>query len=170
MPEEPKNKGQIGRFLRYRSAFERLDAALEEGWFLEAITLEESIISDRLISTLHHLGKNVNPKIHLKDLIDKNRRLFENSEFNFCGTIFDDLDEWRLKRNACVHSYCKFDEDSSFSENAVKDLEDTLLSTAREGRQLVDLARHFSEFAKKQYQEGGTRSCNCLETDKRLEG
>ena len=92
---------------------------------------------------------------YVSDLIKKNRRSFENSEFNLCGTIFSELDEWRLKRNACVHSYCKFDEDSSFSENAVKDLEDTLLSTAREGRQLVDLARQLSEFAKKQYQDEG---------------
>ena len=82
MPEEPKNKSQIGRFLRYRIAFERLDAALEEGWLLEAITLEESIISDRLISTLRHFGITVKPNILFSDLIKKNRRSFENSEFN----------------------------------------------------------------------------------------
>ena len=43
---------QIGRHHRYRHAFERMDEALQQGWLLEAITLEESIISDRLISCL----------------------------------------------------------------------------------------------------------------------
>jgi len=47
-------KKQTGRYryLRYKLAFERLDDALEEGWLLEAISLEESIISDRLLSAL----------------------------------------------------------------------------------------------------------------------
>ena len=47
---------QIGRYLRYKLAFERLDEALEEGWLLEAISLEESIITDRLISILDAKG------------------------------------------------------------------------------------------------------------------
>ena len=37
---EQPGKKQIGRYLRYKLAFERLDEALEEGWLLEAISLE----------------------------------------------------------------------------------------------------------------------------------
>ena len=47
---EQPGKKQIGRYLRYKLAFERLDEALEEGWLLEAISLEESIITDQLLS------------------------------------------------------------------------------------------------------------------------
>ena len=43
---------QTGRYLRYKLAFDRLDEALEEGWLLEAISLEESIITDRLLSII----------------------------------------------------------------------------------------------------------------------
>lgn len=50
---------QIGRYLRYKLAFERLDEALEEGWLLEAISLEESIITDRLISILDTKGETL---------------------------------------------------------------------------------------------------------------
>ena len=38
---EQPGKKQIGRYLRYKLAFERLDEALEEGWLLEAISLEK---------------------------------------------------------------------------------------------------------------------------------
>ena len=38
---EQPGKKQIGHYLRYKLAFERLDEALEEGWLLEAISLEK---------------------------------------------------------------------------------------------------------------------------------
>ena len=43
------DKKQIGRYLRYKLAHDGLDEALAEGWLLEAISLEESVITDRLL-------------------------------------------------------------------------------------------------------------------------
>ena len=45
-------KQQTARFLRYKLAFDRLDESLEQSGLLEAISLKESIITDRLISIL----------------------------------------------------------------------------------------------------------------------
>ena len=42
-------KQQTARFLRYKLAFDRLDESLEQSGLLEAISLKESIITDRLI-------------------------------------------------------------------------------------------------------------------------
>lgn len=48
----PFNEKQVGRYLRDKLAFDRLDEALEKGWLLKAICLEENIITDRLLSIL----------------------------------------------------------------------------------------------------------------------
>ena len=66
---------QIGRYLRYKLAFERLDEALEEGWLLEAISLEESIITDRLLSLLKANGIEISARQSLSNLIVQTKRL-----------------------------------------------------------------------------------------------
>ena len=55
---EQTNGKQTGRYLRYKLAFDRLDEALLEGWLLEAISLEESIITDRLLSIMKSKGES----------------------------------------------------------------------------------------------------------------
>ncbi len=42
--------GNAAKYESYREAWSRIDAACENQFFLEAITIEESIISDRIIS------------------------------------------------------------------------------------------------------------------------
>ena len=58
---------QIGKYLSYKMAFERLEESLTEGWLLEALALEESIISDRLMSISRTQGVNTNARVSLKD-------------------------------------------------------------------------------------------------------
>ena len=69
-------KKQTGRYLRYKLAFERLDDALEDGWLLEAISLEESIISDRLLSALLSLTGKDSARISFNELINQTKEAF----------------------------------------------------------------------------------------------
>ena len=43
------------RYYRYCAAFDRADRAMQDGYYLEAITLLDSLIFDRLSSRLYHL-------------------------------------------------------------------------------------------------------------------
>jgi hypothetical protein len=48
--------GNVVKYLSYREAWTRIKQAQEQGFYLEAVTLEESIITDRLISYLVGVG------------------------------------------------------------------------------------------------------------------
>ena len=47
--------GNGAKYLSYREAWARIKLARRQGFFLEAVTIEESIISDRLLSFLEKL-------------------------------------------------------------------------------------------------------------------
>jgi len=68
----------IGAHLRYRYAFSRMDAAMEDGWLMEAITIQESILAGRLLSALYSKGITVNPRDSFSSLIDRFRRHCED--------------------------------------------------------------------------------------------
>jgi hypothetical protein len=142
---------QVGRYLRYKLTFERMDDALEEGWLLEAISLQESIISDRLLSVLRHYGKVVESFQSLKTLIAECRRLTTGSTERVEGDFFDELDTWRIKRNRCIHEFCKMD-DYAHDESSAEIFSETMFDTAKKGRELADLAKEYSTFMKKKIQ------------------
>ncbi|MEI7845514.1 MAG: hypothetical protein WCK35_06905 [Chloroflexota bacterium] len=48
----PENEIGMARFNLYKEAITRINAAIDQGFFLEAITLVKSLISDRLESRL----------------------------------------------------------------------------------------------------------------------
>ena len=101
---------QIGRYLRYKLAFERLDDALEEGWLLEAISLEESIISDRLLSALLSLTGKISARKSFNELINQAKEAFVENGGDPEEILFDQLHQWRQDRNECVHAFCKIDD------------------------------------------------------------
>ena len=142
-------KKQIGRYLRYKLAFDRLDEALEEGWLLEAISLEESIISDRLLSALASLTDQRSAKTSLNDLINLTKEAFvANSGDVEANLLFEQLHEWRRDRNKCVHAFCKLD-DHAYSESSAEIFSEKMWETAKNGRELVDLVKHLSTQVKK---------------------
>ena len=106
----------IGAHLRYRYAFSRMDEAMEEGWLMEAITIQESILSGRLLSVLHSKGIAVNPRDSFSSLIDRFKRYVEDDDPHVAALVMQ-LHEWRIKRNEALHSVCRhiddpYDEDT----------------------------------------------------------
>ena len=138
--ETPK---QTGRYLRYKLAFDRMDEALQEGWLLEAISLQESIITDRLISILEKKGEAVSRKQSLGRLIGLAKKVITGSGITVEGDFFHELDQWRDARNECVHAFCKLD-DHAYAENSAEIFSEKMWETAKKGRELVDLVKHLS--------------------------
>jgi hypothetical protein len=141
------NPKQTGRYLRYKLAFDRLDEALEEGWLLEAISLEESIITDRLLSILTSTESSVSSKQSLGNLIAQAKKLMTGSGSLVEGDLFHELDQWREKRNECIHAFCKLD-DHAYADNSAEIFSEKMWETAKKGRELVDLVKHLSRQAK----------------------
>ncbi len=140
---------QIGRYLRYRLAFERLDEALLEGWLLEAISLEESIISDRLLSVLKAYKADVPERQGLGNLITQTKKAITGSGSMIDEDIFTELDQWRNDRNECVHGFCKLDH-LAYVDNSAEIFGEKMWATAKRGRDLVDTVNDLSRQVKKE--------------------
>jgi hypothetical protein len=137
---DEQNPRQIGAHLRYRFAFKRMDEAMEEGWLMEAVTIQESIFSGRILSALQKKGIDVDPKDSFSSLIDRFRRHFEQDDEAVIG-LCAHLHEWRKMRNHVLHSVCRHIDDP-YDPSAVDKFEELLVAAAREGRVLVDEVRN----------------------------
>ncbi|MDC0260772.1 hypothetical protein OAK65_01495 [Synechococcus sp. AH-551-N17] len=144
---EQPDKKQVGRYLRYQLAFDRLDEALLEGWLLEAISLEESIITDRLISVIEANGELISKRPSLNNLITQAKKATTKTGLTAEGDFFHELDQWRDDRNECVHAFCKLD-DHAYADNSAGIFSEKMWQTAKKGRELVDLVKHLSREAK----------------------
>ena len=93
------------RYQLYRSAWKRIDAASRDGYHLEAITLLESILTDRMESRASYLaGENVGLQ-NLGPLIQSLKKVETQPEFR---AILEEIDAWRILRNEAVHEMVKF--------------------------------------------------------------
>ncbi|WP_319422913.1 hypothetical protein [Pleurocapsa sp. FMAR1] len=105
--------GNTEKYNSYREAWSRIKLAQEHGFYLEAIAIQESIISDRLISYLHS-KQEATFSVHDKNfpsfnkLIKKWRSKFSSglSSGNYSNLI-DEVDQWRLSRNQIIHAIVK---------------------------------------------------------------
>lgn len=100
------------KYFSYREAWSRIQKARGYGFYFEAVTLEESIISDRLISFLLHVGA-IEPDARLdKYSFGQLIRIWSELVAEPISTEwFSDLrkavDEWRRRRNKIVHGIVK---------------------------------------------------------------
>lgn len=143
-------KGNVAKHLSYREAWSRIKKALEQGFYLEAVTLEESIITDRLISHLVGVGA-VRRAVELKDypgfaqLIQKwkiqNPDPIDTQDYCDLQTA---VDEWRRRRNKVVHGMVK-SHPGTATDSIMDFLEEAKL-TAEQGKML---ARAVSNWVRK---------------------
>lgn len=97
-------KGNKVKHEAYKEAFARIKSANESNFFLEAIAIQEAIISDRLKSHLGHLGKL--PKKNrptLFDLIDAWKSESQAPNIEIKIDLPELVDQWRVLRNQAVH-------------------------------------------------------------------
>ena len=86
-------------------AYGRIKGAMEDGYYLEAITLIESIIADRLESRLTKLlGTDFSFKT-LGALINKSKAVETDPALS--ALVQNDLNDWRELRNEALHAMAK---------------------------------------------------------------
>ncbi len=95
------------RYSLYKEGHARIQAAISAGYFLEAISLIESLMSDRLESRLSHLtGSNVAFQ-NLGPLIDLMRQ--HEKDADVLALVTAKVDNWRRGRNSAAHEMLKIE-------------------------------------------------------------
>lgn len=119
----------------YKAALVGIEKALNEGYFLEAITLEECLISNCLFNFLSNTGTKLsNPSFHLllKETIKSNAEFQEKPV-----QLFTDIDKWRKARNTSIHGFITSRSDGlNQSKEAFLNLSKT---TSKEGESFCKL-------------------------------
>lgn len=93
------------RYQLYRAAWNRVEQATTAGYHLEAITLLESLVADRMESRAGYLtGQNEGFKT-----LGKLVKIFrEHERVDGLRGVVDRIDRWREQRNAALHEMVKF--------------------------------------------------------------
>jgi imidazolonepropionase-like amidohydrolase len=107
VPDRNANK-----YFSYSEAWVRIKKAHGSGFFLEAVTLEESIIADRLMSFLVCVGEiqaeSRAEKCSFGQLIQLwTRRTPQPIPVQYFPDLCSAVDEWRKHRNRVVHGMVK---------------------------------------------------------------
>lgn len=108
--------GNAAKFFSYAEAWTRISRATKSGYFLEAVTIEESIVSDRLLSFLQKTCGLALPSGTVKNLsrvIDCWKQEFEARFLDApellatSQELYQRLNAWRERRNDVVHGLVK---------------------------------------------------------------
>ncbi|XHX76228.1 MAG: hypothetical protein RBJ76_17510 [Stenomitos frigidus ULC029] len=110
------------RYELYKSAFAWIKKAIDEGYYVEAISIVESLISDRLESHLSLLLDDDFGFKNLGELIQSFRSKKDRDKLNetdegkaLSDLILKELDQWRKDRNTAAHEMVKIEDGISVS-------------------------------------------------------
>jgi hypothetical protein len=99
------------KYMNYTEAWAQIKKALDHAFYFEAVTLEESIMSDRLIS---YLALTRPEKRHpsFGELIGSWRQKIEDNKddkpsYGNFSDLISSVDNWRIARNKVVHGIVK---------------------------------------------------------------
>jgi len=142
-------KGNATKYLSYTEAWTRIKLARQEGFFFEAIALEESMITDRLISYLVFVEEiKQTTEVYNKrfgELLKLWKRLHPMPIAAMGrSNLQEAVDQWRILRNKAIHGMVKSHPGSP--TEAVDDFLAVAESAASEGE---ILARAVSEWCRK---------------------
>ena len=121
----------VTRYHLYRKAWERITSAAKAGYHLEAITLLESILTDRLESRASYLSRQNVGYQNLGAVLSLIRKHENVEEFR---PVISAIDAWRERRNGAVHEMVKFQPDERPSW---EDKTSSLPDIVNEGRRVL---------------------------------
>lgn len=102
--------GNTAKHLSYSEAWRRIDRAISERFYFEAVSLQESIIADRLLSFVkgREPESRVNVRTNFGELIRHWRRLAHDLPLDSLGKdLGSRVEVWRSRRNEVVHGLVK---------------------------------------------------------------
>ena len=138
---------------RYIEAYARIESSIKTKHYFEAITIEESIISDRLASFLEATGTLKTDQIHRQsfaNLIMLWRLATNNpgSIWEECKELISKVDSWRGQRNKYVHGLVKF----PFQKANIPNTADFIKGAEKTAIEGKELANQVSDWRKRQTQ------------------
>lgn len=103
----------------YRGTYKRLKQAIEAGFWIEAIALCESIISDRMQARIAHLGDHDEESRKIKSLTTLLSHLRERDsplKFGKLVAIYDEIRHWNHARNKAIHRAVRISDGDEFQK------------------------------------------------------
>ena len=105
----------IQKQLNYREQFKRLDKALNNNFYLEALFIEYAIMEDRTESILRYEGNEIKVKegsfISINRKLDKIKKIAEQRkslpERYFSDNLIECIQLWKDERNRMIHALMK---------------------------------------------------------------
>ena len=112
---EIKLSHNIQKQLNYREQFKRLDKALNNNFYLEALFIEYAIMEDRTESILRYEGNEIKVKegsfISINRKLDKIKKIAEQRkslpERYFSDNLIECIQLWKDERNRMIHALMK---------------------------------------------------------------
>jgi len=99
------------RYATYKDAINRISESIKKGFYLEAITLSESLIADRLESRLKYLTGS--DKYSFKPLGKLQEGIRDHETDKYLIELLEfkkgKLDNWRNNRNNALHAMAKIE-------------------------------------------------------------
>ena len=98
----------VTKGVSYTWAFARMKQAADSGYFLEAIAIAESVISDRLLSYIRSKGSKISVNQATVGALGKQlkERAFKTDD-DAIMQLAADVQEWSCRRNVAVHAAAK---------------------------------------------------------------
>jgi len=102
-------KANHAKFLSYKLAHERMKAAVEAGFPLEAVAIAESLITDRLLSFINFYGADFDPeKSTLGGVAQKAAKICRETSNDPVGeALATKAEMWAKDRNSVLHAIAK---------------------------------------------------------------
>ena len=128
--------------LNYQEQFKRLDRALKQKFYLEAMFIEYAIMEDRCDSILGYEGNQINSKnfVSIDRKIDKIKKIAEHKKSlpnrYLSDELIDIIKGWKEKRNGLIHALLK-------KELTTEGLETVALEGYALARQLCNKAGNY---------------------------
>jgi hypothetical protein len=133
----PKN---MIKYEAYQYSFRRMDSALKARFFLEAVMIAESILSDRLLSVL--AKNNLLSEKEMKSFSSFSFLVKKSRELPVPFERLAELDGWRVKRNKVAHAIAKSSPgEPTITTAAFRELAE---DAAKQGRNLCDALKKWS--------------------------
>ncbi len=107
--------GNLQKYENYKEQFTRLERALKERFYLEAIFIEYAILEDRTSSILRYENNSVNTKDGREPSIDRKLRKIKDiarekkglPKRYFSDELIDQILAWKEERNRMIHALLK---------------------------------------------------------------